>query len=152
MQMQRNLKRAGFEIPSSSNIGASQPRQRIVSPSGSIGDDDDDTIVVEFGRTGHYPCLHKVEEKKLVKVHKVNLLQDSLELANGGTIQNLTDKEAEMMSDNMLQSKIADGSLPRQMFALKDDTNDLIDVEYDGQYSKCYVHRGTKEYYKPLLN
>ena len=80
--------------------------------------DEDQTIMVEFGKTGHYPCLKK--DETLVKVRKVDLLRDSLD-----------GNPDESMAEDSLRKAIVEGKLPRQMFAQVADTGELIDVEYD---------------------
>lgn len=98
--------------------------------------DESQTIVVEFGKTGHYPCL---KNDALVKVRRVDILRDSLD-----------GKPDESMPDDDLRKAIVAGKLPRQMFAQVVDTGELIDIEYDEAQSRCYTNKATKLFYRPV--
>lgn len=45
-----------------------------------MNDDDGDTVVVEFGMTGHYPCIQKPEDKMKNRIPQEDILRDSLEM------------------------------------------------------------------------
>ena len=72
--------------------------------------EDDDTIVVEFGKTAHYPRL-KETPKKLIKVAKVDLLRDSLEMN-----EPITKEPEGLVPETELAKQVENGDLPQQMF------------------------------------
>ena len=74
--------------------------------------------------------------KKLIRVQKVDILRDSLDVQD-----NL---------DESIAKKVKAGHLPKSMFCLVDKTGELIDVEFDEFHSKLYINYSSKEYYRPI--